>query len=164
VLAVRAGHQPRHHGQRPRPPLQPNQLERVPWLPIFTRHGARVVGMGYFNRSGLFSHSHASVVCFLQSGNGEFLCLDRLTSYVWWVVFVMVGAAIGLSFWGAVLAGTLLTCCCFGCCCCCFGRPFSEVRRRPHPPPLPRHPSTFTPRPFEHSPSSFRRFLVFHVS
>jgi len=58
----------------------------------------------------------------LLAGNGEFLCLERLTSYIWWIVFCAVIVLAIFLYLGALVAITVATGCCFACCCCtkCF--------------------------------------------
>ena len=52
-----------------------------------------------------------------SQGNGEYLCLDRLTSYIWWLIFCGVIVAASVAYLGSLLAALVVT----GCCCCFCG-------------------------------------------
>jgi hypothetical protein len=57
-----------------------------------------------------------------SQGNGEYLCLDRATSFLWWVLFAATLAAAGMGYLGLLVAAFLGTGCCLGgFCFCCFG-------------------------------------------
>lgn len=56
-----------------------------------------------------------------SQGNGEYLCLDRATSFVWWALFAAALVFAVMGYLGSLVAVFLGTGCCLGCCFCCFG-------------------------------------------